>query len=610
MYTENYEEEVLRDLYLRDLALGNIQGPMTGIPKVDKPWLKYYTKEQIKARSVNKTAYQYLYDENIKYKNDTAIIFYGRKIKYYELFEQIEKVAKSLKQMGVTKGEIVTICLPNTPESAYLFYACSLIGAVADYIDPTESEEGLEKYLNISNPKHLIMLDMCFDKFTNLIKKKNIENIVVTSPIESLPYPIKSGIKIKERLSKSKEYEKQKNIMNNSKANYMLYKDFIKLGKEYCGKLEEEYEKDRPVAIVHTGGTTGIPKGVLLSNDSLNELTNQIKNSPVRFYRNYLLVGVMPEFVGYGLSVGLHTSLVCGMRTMMIAKYEPEKIPEVILKYKPNCMAGSPAHWEIISESPLINREGVDLSFFEEPIEGGDTLNSKVEIKINNILNEKGCKYKIKKGYGLTEKCSAVTVCFGNETNKLGSVGAPFSKTVVSIYDNETEKDLHYNEIGEICVNAPDIMLEYYNNEEETKKVLKRHNDEKTWLHTGDIGYIDEDGLLYVVGRIKDIIIRYDGKKVYPANVESILLKCPLVKSVAVIGIPDPNHYNGEVPVAFVSIEDGYNKEEALNIIKEYANKTITNYLIPTDYHISDTLPKTQVGKVDKKILKRSLLRK
>ena len=606
---ENYNEEIERNLYLRELLLGNIQGPLTGIPNIDRPWLKYYTKEELMAGSINKTVYRYLYDENKKYINDTAIIFANRKIKYFELFLQIEKVAKALKTIGVKKGEVVTICLPNTPESAYLFYACSMIGAIADYIDPTESEEGLEKYLNISNPRHLIMLDMCFDKFTNLIEKKNIENIVVTSPVESLPL-IMNGLKIKNKISDREIYNRHKKVMRESPANYMFYKDFIKNGNMYNGVLEEEYEKDRPVAIVHTGGTTGVPKGVLLSNDNLNELTNQIKNSPVQFIRHYLLVGVMPEFVGYGLSVGLHTSLVCGMKTMMIAKYEPEKIPEVILKYKPNCMAGSPAHWEIFSKSPLINRPNVDLSFFKAPIEGGDTLNAKVESKVNEILDKGGCKYKIQKGYGLTEKCSAVTVCFNNEVNKPGSVGVPFSKTVVSIYDNDKKEDLHYNELGEICVSAPDIMLGYYGNIEETDKVIQEHQDGNKWLHTGDIGYVTPDGLLYVVGRIKDIIIRYDGKKIYPYNVENILLKCPIVKSVAVVGIPDPNHYNGEVPVAFVSIDDSYSKEEAMKIISDYANNTITDYLIPTSYYIEDELPKTVVGKVDKKVLKKTLIRK
>ena len=604
-----YDEEIERNLYLKDLLVGKRLGPLTGVPNIDRPWLKYYSNEELMAAAINKTAYRYLYDENKKYSNATAIIFVNREIKYFELFSQIERVAKALKSMGVKKGEVVTICLPNTPESAYLFYACSMIGAIADYIDPTESEEGLEKYLNISNPRHLIMLDMCFDKFTNLIEKKKIENVIVTSPVESLPLVL-NGLKIKTRISDRELYNRRKKVMNESSANYMFYKDFIRNGNRYTGVLEEEYEKDRPVAIVHTGGTTGVPKGVLLSNDNLNELTNQIKNSPVQFIRDYLLVGVMPEFVGYGLSVGLHTSLVCGMRTMMIAKYEPEKIPEVILKYKPNCMAGSPAHWEIFSRSPLINKPNVDLSFFKAPIEGGDTLNAKVESKVNEILNRGGCEYKIQKGYGLTEKCSAVTVCFNNEVNEPGSVGVPFSKTVVSIYDNDKEEDLHYNELGEICVSAPDVMLGYYGNIEETKKVIKKHRDGNKWLHTGDIGYITPEGLLYVVGRIKDIIIRYDGKKIYPYNVENILLKCPIVKSAAVVGIPDPNHYNGEVPVAFVSVDDSYSKDDAMKIVSDYANSTITDYLIPTSYYFEDELPKTVVGKVDKKVLKRSLVRK
>lgn len=603
-------EEINRDLYLRNLLLGKIEGPLTNIPSIDKPWLKYYTKEQIMAEPIHKTAYQYLYDENKHYKQDIAIIFGNRKIRYYELFEQIEQVAKSLKAMGVKKGEVVTICLPNTPESAYLFYACSKIGAIADYIDPTESEEGLEKYLNISNPKYLIMLNLCFDKFKNLIEKKQINKVVVTSPIESLPLPIVYGFKLKEMIFDNKMYKEHKEIMEKYPAKYMTYKEFITNGKNYKGKTEEVYEKNRPVAIVHTGGTTGVPKGVLLSNDNLNELTNQIKNSDVKFIRHYLLVGVMPEFVGYGLSVGLHTSLVCGMKTMMIAKYEPEKIPEVILKYKPNCMAGSPAHWEIFSKSNLINKKDVDLSFFKAPIEGGDTLNPKVEERVNQILEEKGCQYKIQKGYGLTEKCSAVTVCVNNEVNKPGSVGIPFSKTTVSIYDNENQKNLQYQELGEICVSAPDVMLGYYNNQEETNKVIRKHNDDKYWLHTGDIGYITEDGLLYVVGRIKDIIIRYDGKKIYPYNVEKVLLKCPIVKSAAVVGISDPNHYNGEIPIAFVTIDEAYTKEEALSIIKNYANNTLTDYLIPTDYFVRDNLPITQVGKVDKKVLKKSLVRK
>ena len=396
-------------------------------------------------------------------------------------------------------------------------------------------------------------------------------------------------------------------FMKNSSTNYMSYKEFIKNGKNYTAEVEEEYEENRPVAIVHTGGTTGVPKGVLLSNDNLNELTSQLKNCDLQFIRHYLLMGVMPEFVGYGLSVGLHTSLVCGMKTMMIAKYEPEKIPELILKYKPNCMAGSPAHWEIISSSPLIDNPETDLSFFKGPIEGGDTLNLKVEERVNRVLEEHGCKYKIQKGYGMTEKCSAATVCFNNEVNELGSVGVPFTKTNIAIYDNDKEQNLHYGEVGEICVNAPDVMLGYYNNKEETDNVIKTHTDGKKWLHSGDLGYIDERGMLYVVGRIKDIIIRYDGIKIYPYNVESILLKHPQVESVAVIGIPDPEHLNGEIPIAFPVFKDNCDERDALSSLNDYAMMQVADYAVPTAYYPVESLPTTQVGKVDKKVLKQSL---
>lgn len=602
-----FEKELENNLYLRKVALNEIKGEVTGIPNLDKPWLKYYKETQIKQMPIEKTAYRYLYDENKKFEHDIAIVYLGKKIKYYELFNQIENVAKSLKQIGVSKGEVVTICMPNTPESAYLFYACSKIGAIADFIDPRENEDGLEKYLNISNPKHLVLLDLCFDKFKQLIKEKQINNVILTNPLESLPYPIMCSAIFKEKISNFERYKSRRVYIEKSNSKIMSYRDFIKNGKKYSKETEEDYQKDTPVAIVHTGGTTGIPKGVLLSNDNLNELTSQIKNSDLQFIRNYLLMGVMPEFVGYGLSVGLHTSLVCGMKTMMIPKYEPEKIPKLILKYKPNCIAGSPAHWEIISKSRLINKDNVDLSFLKAPIEGGDTLNIKVENKVNEILKKSGCKYKIIKGYGMTEKCSAATVCSTNEMNELGCVGAPFTKTVISIFDNEKECDLKYDQVGEICISAPDIMLEYYNNKEETDKVIKYHSDGKKWLHSGDLGYMTKNGILYVVGRIKDIIIRYDGIKIYPYNIESILLKHPAVKSIAIIGKKDPNHLNGEIPVAFLTIDEKYNQKNVINDIKQYAFSRVVDYAIPVEFNIMDNLPKTQVGKVNKKELKEKI---
>ena len=207
----------------------------------------------------------------------------------------------------------------------------------------------------------------------------------------------------------------------------------------------------------------------------------------------------------------------------------------------------------------------------------------------------------------MTEKCSAVSVCFNNEVNELGCVGVPFLKTNVKVYDNENNMELPYNEVGEICVSAPDVMIGYYNNEAETKNVIKVHDDGSTWLHSGDLGYITPEGKLFIVGRIKDIVIRYDGIKIYPHNVETILLRHPLIKSAAVIGIPDPNHYGGEIPVAYIVLEDNVDKAEVLEDIEKYALNNVVDYAVPTEYMVVNDLPITQVGKVDKKELKRKL---
>ena len=557
-------------------------------------------------RPVDKTAYRFAFEENQQYINDTAIIFLGKKIKYKKVFTEIENAAKALKSIGIAKGDIVTICMPNTPESAYLFYACSKIGAIADFIDPREGEEGLLKYLNISNGKTLITMDACIPNFKDLIQIKGIRSIIVASPIASLPL-IKTSMRLKEIFTKENKLKRE--IINQWKqiSNVYSYEKFIKNGKKYADETEEPYEPDRPVAIAHTGGSTGIPKGVLLSNDNLNEIANQLIHSDMPFERKYLSFGIMPEFVGYGLSVGLHTAMVIGMENMMIPKYEPEKIPEQILKYKPNVLTGSPAHWEIFSKSPLINSETIDLSFFKSPAEGGDILNPKVENKVNELLSEHGCNTRIQKGYGLTEMCSVATVTFSNEVNQLGSVGVPLVSTNICIY-NEEKGELGYNEVGEICIQSPTIMLEYYNNPEETDRALRIHSDGEKWLHSGDLGYIDESGFLFIVGRIKDIIIRYDGIKVYPFSIETQLLKCDLIKTIAIVGAQDPEHDNGEVAVAFVTINDGENQQDALNKIKQYAVSRVTDCYVPADFVIIDSLPKTKVGKVDKKKLKDAYL--
>ncbi len=599
---QEYEERKERNIHLRKLLTGEIQGPLTGKPGVDKPWLLEYPEELLENMPfVEESVFRFLYDSNKDHLDDEVIDFVNIHITNRELIENIISVASALKKMGVKEGDYVSVCLPNTPESAYLLYACSILGAVADYIDPIATETGLEDYLNISNPKYLITMDEVMNKFKNLVNKKNIEKVVCVSPVESLIKVADDGV---EKYDKAFR-EDNREFIENTSADVMTYEKFIKEGRgAYTLKeMEVEYMPDRPVVVVHSGGSTGVPKGVLMSNDRLNSFAIQIMSSNLGYRRENKLLSLMPEFVGYGLSLGLHVARIAGMRTVMIPEYIPEKIAELVLAHKPNVVTASPAHFELFSESKLID-ENVDLSGLESFIVGGSTIHPTVELRGNEMFLSHGSKYKVRKGYGFTENNCAVTMCINNEVNELGGSGIPLPFTDVTIYDSENDKDLGYGELGDICVTSPDLMLEYLNNPEENSKAFRKHPDGKIWFHPEDVGYISASGRLKCTDRKKDLIILYNGQKVYPGDVEKILSECPGVRYISVVGVQDNEHYNGQVPVAFVIFEDGIDEKEGIFNLDNYALDKVISYSVPKMYFPVDSFPKTKTGKVHKNSLK------
>ena len=598
---QRFEERIERNLHLRKLLTGEIYGPLTGKPGVDKPWLLEYSEDLYENFPfVQKSVFRFLYDNNIEDLDKVVIEFEGKEITNRELIEGIINTASSLKKMGVKEGDFVSICLPNTPESAYFLYACAILGAVADYVDPISSEKGLEDYLNISNPSYLVTMDMAFGNFKNLINKKNIKGVVYTSPIESLVSMSEEEIEG----ANAAFLEKEREFLSNTSAEVMTYKKFIKDGKGAytLEEMEVEYKPSRPVSVVHSGGTTGVPKGVLMSNDNLNSFAIQVMNANLGYRRENSLLSLMPEFVGYGLSMGLHVARVAGMKTFMIAKYIPEEIDQLIIKHKPNVVTGSPAHFELFTESELI-QEGADLSNLESFIVGGSAIHPKIETNGDRLLLENGSPYRVRKGYGFTENNCAVTMCINDDVNEMGGCGVPMPLTDVTIYNNG--QDLGYDEIGEVCVTGPDLMLEYLNNPGENAEALKLHEDGQVWFHSGDLGKIDSRGRFTATGRIKDLIILYNGQKVYPNDVEKILSEHPDVKYISLVGVQDKEHYNGEVPVAFVVFKDGVNLEEATFNLDCFALDSLVPYSVPVEYFPVEQLPKTKTGKVDKKVLKK-----
>ena len=589
----NLNEEKLRDLYLRDLSLGKVQGPPTGYASVDKPWLKYYSEEVIKSDMPKNTIYGYLKEKNKDNLNRIAIEYFGNQLTYKQLIEKIDQTAESLVAMNVKKGDIVTISMPTTPEMVFLFYALSKIGAISNMIDPRKSATELEEYADEVHSKIFFGIDAANEKYKNLKKNTSIEEIVVITPYESFKAPIQKILKLKDKVaSKEKRFMDTKEVID--------WKTFLK--KRNSEVKEVKYEENMPVTIVHTGGTTGKAKGVILSNDNINCCAYQCEISGLDFKDHGTWLDIMPPFIVYGVGNGLHLPLSMNMKVILMPKFDPSKYDEILLKYKPNYMAGVPSHYGYLLSSKKLQNK--DLSFIKTLIVGGDKMDYTLEKQVNEFLKSHHCQTKIIKGYGMSEVDAAVSVCINNEVNKLKSVGIPLHKCNLGIYDPKTNQELPYNYKGEVRISGPNVMLGYYNNLKEEKKIL--HNElEIPTIYSGDLGDFDQDGILFVEGRYKEMIIRPDGFKVYPSSIEEIILSHKEVSECKVVGCRDYSEIQGELPKAYIILKDP-TKDQAqiLKEIEELCKKNLAEYSLPYSYQVIDKFPVTAIGKIDTQALK------
>ena len=540
------------------------------------------------------SVYSYLYSQNNKYLNRTALNYYGRKISFDELFLKIEETAKALKAIGVKENEIVTISMPNTPEAVYLFYAISKIGAIANMVDPRTSMEGIHKYINEVGSDKVIIIDSYYNKVKPLTESGSVKQIVAVSPAESLPFGLNFGYKVKEFIETLKEPSK-KNVYNEQTINW---NQFISKGRSYDEKTEVKFIPNRPLVIEHTGGTTGEPKGVILSNENINSVALQSVLTGIDMKREHNWLDIMPTFIAYGVGMGLHLPLTIGMETILIPQFDAEKFDELLIKYKPIHMVGVPSYWGTIIKSKKLAKK--DLSYMIAPTVGGDSMNITLEQQANQYLKEHNCSSKIVKGYGMTEVTGGVSGTV-DANNQIGSVGIPFVKTTIAIFEPSTENELGYNENGEVCVTGPNIMLGYFQKQNETKYILKKHADGKMWIHTGDVGHITSDGNIFIVDRIKRMMIRYDGFKVFPSIIENVIGTHEAVESCKVVSINDSEHSQGKLPKAHIVLKEGFKSYQGqiLLEIKKICAEQLPEYAQPVEYKFREHLPLTPTGKID-----------
>ena len=550
-----------------------------------KPWLKYYDQKFIDQTLPALSAFEYVCQRSKNHLNDTALDYYGRKFTYADLIVNVKKTAAALRGAGVKKGDIITVVSIMTPEIIALFYAADMMGATLNLVDPRYSVEGIREYIEEVDSHLLVCLNVVYERCRQAAKRTNVEKVIVLSPADSLPPVMAVGYKL---TTPDK---------NKYASNVIRWKQFIK-GGEGQSTAAEPYDPDHACVVVHTGGTTGSPKGVMLTDDCFNGIALQFQAYPKLFHRGQKLMNVMPPFIAYGFACGIHLPLVLGFTVIIIPNLDPAKLGSLVLKHKPEHMFGVPTHYQQLASDPKLRDK--DLSFIINYAAGGDSLSRGAEQTVNDFLAAHGARYPIAKGYGMTEVSSAATVAAGLD-NKPGSVGIPMVNTVVAAFEPGTDQELPIGQRGELCISGPCLMKGYYNKPEETAILLRRHPDGRVWAHTGDMGYLDEDGFVYLDSRIKRMIIRHDGFKVFPSMIENVVSRHPAVHQCSVVGCADKDHVQGRLPFVYIVLkaDTTAKKKQVIRELERMCAEELPEYVQPAAYKFIPSMPMTPVGKVD-----------
>ena len=565
---------------------------LTGFPSIDKPWLKFYPAETFSTPLPECTIYEAILKKNENRLDNIAIEYFGREITYRQMFAHIDAAARAFSAMGIKKGDTVSLCTLTTPETVFSFYALNRLGAIANFIEPRTNQERIKNHTNNTKSKLLIVIDVFLEKIFEIAESISADRIIVVPLSGSMPRLKRVAFQI----SRGRKLPPMP-----TNARFMSWSSFIEAGNGHTVEAAP-YEKGRPAAIVYTGGTTGIPKGAVLSDECFTamELHNFFCNP--HMYEGKCFLDIMPPFIAYGLVFGLFMPFCAGHKNIIIPVFEPQKFAELILKYKPNHVVGVPTFWESLTKSEKLN--GVSLGFLMCAITGGDRLLANTEKEINDFFKDHSCRYAVLKGYGMTEMGSAATFTATDECNVPGSVGIPLFNNLVMIIDHDTGKELSYYEHGEICFSGPSMMLGYFNNDEETRKVFHQHDDGRIWIHTGDIGYMNEDGVIFVVDRMKRMIIRPDGHNVWPSQIETVIVQHPAIAECAVVGMPNPENDNGKIPTAFmVSRDEAEVTDRLIDDVDRFCKERIPERDCAMAYRIIAKMPMTSVGKVDYRAL-------
>ncbi len=556
---------------------------MTGYPSIDKPWLKYYTEEAITSAIPEASIYEYLLSCNKDYTDDIAIMYFGKTISYQQLFQMIEGAANSFRLLDVKQGDIVSVLSLCTPETIASVYALNKIGAIVSMEPITQTNQLLEQSLQETNTKIILVLDIFYEAYAQTLNNVLLKKVIILrTNIQSMP------------------------SFNLSVDKYLTFEAFIGLSEnQQIANSTYHFSENEPAVIVQTSGTTAIAKKVVLTNKNINSVVWQYNIANLDFIRGETFLEIVPPHLAVGFTLQMHTPLCLGLRSIIGLDADPQKVVAMFAAYNPNNFMAGVAHVKAIAASPLT--QNMDLSNLKNFAIGGESISPEERNQINHYLTEHGAKIKLITGYGMTELSSSV-ITEQKGIENINSIGIPLSHASAKIVDIETQKELTYCKTGEILISSPSMMLEYRNNKNETDKVIDVDSDGVRWLHTGDVGYIDQEGYIYVVGRLKRIYQVFDFEsnmifKMYPDYIEGEIDNCPIVNRAAIVVVEDSKLINKAI--AFIELKKDC--KNPVETIKEHIAERLEPYNRPVGYVIIEKMPLLSSGKINYRVLEEKL---
>ncbi len=543
--------------------------------KFEKRWLNFYGDMQPNLQYHQGSIYDMFRDAAIQYPDNLAVEFFDTEFTFTELLNKVDAVASSLKAMGIVEDESVTICMPNMPEAIFLIYAVNKIGAVCNVIHPLSDHWDIRSAMESTDSSVIFTTDVSYKNVYGVDGK-----VVVCEVNTSMPAFLRTAYNIKNR--KAMRYA----------DDVIRWSDFLKNRANV--RIKADRTKDDPAVIIYSGGTTGKSKGIALTNLCFNALATQCYAVCREARAGNSILSALPIFHGFGLCVSIHVPLTLGLKCIVIPKIDVKKLNSIINKKKPNLLPAIPTMLKVITNNKSPGPRS--LESVKVILSGGDYLSDDLREKVLTYFKENGSDAHIQVGYGLSEATAFIAAKSENvsETDNLGLANPD---TIIKVCDPETNEELPYGEIGEICVNGPTVMMGYINEPEETANALRVHSDGYTWLHTGDLGFLDDGGILHFTSRLKRMIIS-NGYNIYPTELENIINKCKYVASSVVVGVKDK--VRQEAPKAVIVLKKGVQRTaEVEKEIAEFCRKHIARNAQPKEIEYTDALPTTKIGKIN-----------